>query len=232
MKSIRLLAIASLVVAASTASRAEPSRFAPAQLGVLRATAFVNEPSGTSFRSNQSLTFTHQPRGPAGDVMVRIFAVASGDSEPTWWSEFDPCFVYASYVLPVTVNPSGTINLGTLTSGWLRAGKDGKMRPGHYLLVFERGAGDGESFIRLNKSTRGAYFDQGLLIEVTPARDFTHAEIDAQADADAARSAETKSRSTRNDPGVRCYVTHTASAGPSDELVAASDECGSGLLIP
>jgi hypothetical protein len=232
MKCLRLLTIATVLVAASAAAAAEPSRFAPAQLGVLKATAFVNEPSGTSYKSNQPLTLTHQPTGPTGTVMVRIFAIGAGEVAPSWWAEFDPCFVYASYLLPVRVNSNGTINLGTLTSGWLRAAKSGQMHAGHYLLVFERGTGDGESFLRLNKDTRDTYFKQGLVIEVTPDRVFTRAEIDAQADADTARSADTRSKSKRNDAAVRCYVTHSASAGQSSEIVASNDECGTGLLIP
>lgn len=233
MKRIRLLTIVNLLVAASATANAEQARFAQAQLGVLNATAFVNEPSGTSYKSNDPLTFTHEPAGPTGEVMVRIFSVGSGQNAPSWWAEFDPCFVYASQLLPIRFNPSGTINVGTLTSRWLRAIKGGQMQAGRYLLVFERGTGDGEAFIRLNRSTRDAYFKQGLVIEVTPARTFTRAEIDAQAESDAARSLESKSKSNQNDPAVRCYVTHSASADSSGEIVASStDDCSPGLLIP
>lgn len=231
------LVVAALLVAALTpdpvAAQAAPSRFTNGQLLVIAANRFVNEPSGTTFRSDEQFVLTRQPtatRGAAAgeSVSMRIFSLQAGRNVPTELFLFEPCFVYLSLLLPVRVNAAGTINVGSLSEDWLQPTRGGTVEPGHYLVVFERGAGDGHHLFRLNRADRDTYFRQGLLVRVVPARSLSRDDVDAMAQRADAYDVEVRKQAAVNDAKSTCYVARLTAGGDLDDdasVFAMSDEC-------
>lgn len=206
----------------------------------MAATRFVNEPSGTTFRSNEQFVLTRQPpatrAAAAGEsVSMRIFSLQAGNNMPTELFLFEPCFVYLSVLLPVRVNAAGTINVGSLSEEWLQPTREGTVEPGHYLVVFERGAGDGHHLFRLNRADRDAYFRQGLLIRVIPARSLSTNDVNAMAQRADAYEVEVRKEAAVNDAKSTCYVARlTASGDPDDDasVFAMSGDCDPAALTP
>lgn len=242
MKLTQVLLCSGAICVATTAFAAESSagaKFASGKLLVLDASSYVNPPSG-AFKSNQELTLTRKqlnpPGGNPGPVAVRIFSLHPGEKVPTQWAVFEPCWVYLSTLLQVKLNPSGSINLFSLSKEWLTAVKGEPMKSAHYLLVFEQGGGDGHGLIRLNGADRADYFRRGLRIEVEPSRAFTQAEVDQQAAQDKLDAAKVKDAARVNDAKATCYITRLADAGAADAAdgspvaLALSDDCDPAML--
>jgi len=228
-------------LAVAAPAMAEPSAFQQASLQVLDARAYVNEADGISFASNDPLTLTRRipasgARNDAAPVSVRIFSLAPGQTVPSAWAVFEPCWVYFSSLLPVRVNASGTFNLFTLNMLWLRAVKGGTMQAARYLLVFEQGDGDGQKMFRLNEGDRADYFRHGLLIEVHPEGSFGRAETDKQADAAEASRQQWQEEAKRNTPQRNCYsarLQRNANAQDADlTTLALNESCDPAALAP
>lgn len=233
-----LLLLATAGVATNVLAVESPSvaRFANGKLLVVDARHYLSDPV-VAFKSNQQLTFTRRQMNPpevdSKPVSVRIFSLHPGEKVPTPWAAFEPCWVYLSTLLQVQVNPSSTINLFTLTKEWLTAVKGEPMKAAQYLLVFEQGGGDDHGLFRLNGGDQADYFRRGLLVEVTPSRSFSQAEVDLQAENEKANRAKVLAAARINDPKSTCYITRVASIGTIDEepsILALNEGCDTAML--
>jgi len=227
---------------ACCAGYAQSSRFRNGQLLVLEATSFVNERQNTVFSLGDEMLFTRAPRPVAtgraaeSSVSVRIFALNPGETVPSAFAVFEPCWVYMSYLADVKINASGTIRLFALDERWLRATKGAStVQAGHYLVVFEKGGGDGHGLIRIHRGDRDEYFRHGLKVQIDPRGEFTQTEVDAMAEKRAAQTALALAAARINDPKSTCYITRLATVSDLDadaSVIAMNDDCGPEQLAP
>jgi hypothetical protein len=228
MRSTRhLLTVALCVLAGLAQAQTAASRFRSAELQVLQATRYVNEPQGQDFRTGTDLQFTRRVDAPKGEVSLRVFSLDGSGSVPRPWAVFDPCFVYYAAPFDLRVNDNGTIKPGNISMHWLEPGSDGAMHPRRFLLVFETGASDRDPVLRLNKDQRDAYFARGLVIEVRPGRSFSADEVRALAADQAAGRAGVQQATQRNEPGLPCYRARMAGGEDADAplQLAQADDC-------
>jgi hypothetical protein len=220
---------------------AENSKFTPSELFTFSGRRVIDTGMPTTFLVGKEVAFPKAPTFVAREeISVRLFALPNGSDMPTIWARFEPCLVYWSSLYRVDVK-TGVIKLFTIGPDWLAADNAGEVGRRRYLMVFEKGVGDGHTIIRIHKDNVESYFSQGIVLVIAPERSYSVSEGRAMAARQLENTNEAMKIAAQNTPRHRCYAVKPTvladSSLPTDaaenELtVYAMNECESQIPIP
>lgn len=240
-----VFSLATCLIFASAEIRAENSKFSESDIAVFSGNEVISSGTSTTFEIGNELKFLRAPTFPITEkISVRIFSLPDSSNVPISLAEFEPCIVYWSTLTQVYFNADGPIKLFTVGPGWLDASNDGEVGSRRYLVVFEKGDGDGLRMVRLHRDHIKSYFSRGIAILVQPERSYSNSEAMSLAAAQVSASKRALQEAQENVSRYRCYLINpakttdaqfsfegTQNGTGSNKVVHAMNDCESEIFL-